>query len=89
MKIVQTGRFSRIVKRLSKSEKIELDNAVRLILNNTKAGKLKVGDLSDIRVIKYKFNNQIKLLAYIIRKEQIVLMAYGSHENFYRDLKNE
>lgn len=89
MKIVQTGRFSRTVKKLSSSEKIELDNAVRLILNNPKSGKLKVGDLSDIRVIKYKFNNQIKLLAYTIQKEQIVLMAYGSHENFYRDLKNE
>jgi len=40
-----------------------------------------------IRVYKFKMQNQLTLLAYLLSQEQITLLALGSHENFYQDLK--
>jgi len=39
---------------------------------------------------KFKMNKQLTLLAYQydIQTPSITLLALGSHENFYRDLKN-
>ncbi len=50
---------------------------------------MKKGDLAGTRVYKFKFNNQQMLLAYSVSldKTKLVLMGYGVHENFYRDLK--
>jgi hypothetical protein len=50
---------------------------------------MKKGDLSGTRVFKYRYLQQQMLLAYSISLDQtkIVLMSYGTHENFYRDLK--
>jgi hypothetical protein len=50
---------------------------------------MKKGDLSGTRVYKFKFYNQQMLLAYSVSldKTKLVLMGYGVHENFYRDLK--
>ena len=40
--------------------------------------------------LKYKWQNQQKLLAYTLDAEvdAMILLGYGTHENFYRDLKN-
>lgn len=49
----------------------------------------KKGDLSEVKVYKFKMVKQLILLAYKVNKNefQIILLAIGSHENFYRDLK--
>jgi hypothetical protein len=66
-----------------------LDDAIKALLVEPELGDLKTGDLNGVRVYKFKVNTQQMLLAYRYQKEVLVLMllAYGSHENFYRDLK--
>lgn len=87
MKIVQSGRFARSIKRLHPNEKTVLDDVVRALILAPDSGEMKIGDLVGIRVMKFKLGNQLKLLAYTHTEETLTLLAYGSHENFYRDLK--
>jgi len=56
---------------------------------NPKLGKEKKSDLEFFFVYKYQILDVQYLLAYLIdeKTKEIVLMAVGPHENFYRDLK--
>ena len=58
-------------------------------MNDPSLGEMKVGDLVGIRVYKFKMVKQLTLLAYTFEEDIITLtlLALGSHENFYRDLK--
>ncbi|MGB9152226.1 MAG: type II toxin-antitoxin system RelE/ParE family toxin [Alphaproteobacteria bacterium] len=89
MKIVQTPTFGRAVKKLHTTHKKELDNAIRAIMAAPLEGDAKVGDICGIRVSKFRMNKQVTLLAYSYREKPatLTLLALGSHENFYRDLK--
>ena len=89
MKILTTPRFDRTIKKLHGQEKKSLDDAVRALISNPQAGESKKGDLSGVYVYKYKLQQQLLLLAYSIdiKNKRIVLLGYGTHENFYRDLK--
>ena len=90
MKVLTTPRFDRVVKKLHAEEKRALDEAVRSVIAEPASGEMKKGDLSNVRVYKYRFNREQMLLAYAANLEQqvIILMGYGTHENFYRDLKH-
>ena len=88
MRLLVTPTFSRAVKKLRPGQKAELDEAVRAIAENPVLGEAKVGDLAGVRVFKFRLSNQLCLLAYSqVDEETIKLLALGSHENFYRDLK--
>jgi len=89
MKVVQGGVFARTVKKLHKKEKSALDRAIKKIMSDPTIGALKVGDLAGVRVYKFKIAVQPYLLGYQYDEGEAVLMllALGSHENFYRDLK--
>lgn len=89
MNIVQTASFKKTVKKLHKNQKKELDEAVNAIVENPRIGDDKAGDLSGISVYKFKMVKQLMLLAYQYEDETITLtlLALGTHENFYRDLK--
>jgi mRNA-degrading endonuclease RelE of RelBE toxin-antitoxin system len=89
MKIQQTAIFSRSVKKLHKNEKSGLDRAVRKLIKEPECGQLKKGDLTGVRVYKYKVKTQQYLLAYTVDSKQLemTLIALGTHENFYRDIK--
>jgi len=84
MKILQSNLFIKTVKKLHKSEKELLDEAIKTLI-----AQPELGDLNGVRVYKFKVNINQMLLAYRYQKETLVLMllAYGTHENFYRDLK--
>lgn len=80
--------FARKIKKLKKQEKKGLDDAVLDILNDPSIGEAKVGDLAGVFVHKFKINKrQLILLSYSYNEEEINLLTFGSHENFYRDLK--
>ncbi len=53
-------------------------------------GEQKKGDLSFLRVYKFKMAKQLTLLGYSYDEDSIVLelIALGPHENFYRDIKS-
>ena len=88
MRLLVTPTFSRAIKKLRPGQKAELDEAVRAIAENPVLGEAKVGDLAGVRVFKFRLSNQLCLLAYTqVDEETIKLLALGSHENFYRDLK--
>lgn len=89
MKVKTTPRFDRCIKKLHPQEKESLNNAVKAILSNPIAGEAKKGDLAGVLVYKYKYQQQLLLLAYSIDNpnQQLILLGYGTHENFYRDLK--
>jgi len=87
-KIYLSPAFSRKLKKLKKQEKRELDDAVLEILNDPHIGQEKVGDLAGVLVYKFKINKQLTLMSYTYTDYEIHLLTFGSHENFYRDLKN-
>jgi mRNA-degrading endonuclease YafQ of YafQ-DinJ toxin-antitoxin module len=89
MIVSTTPRFDRAIKKISSNEKKILDGAVKSIVSDPLKGEMKKGDLSGIQVIKFRYLRQQMLLAYSVSLDgkQLVLMGYGVHENFYRDLK--
>ena len=89
MNVLQTQIFCKQVKKLHKNQKMKLDQTIKNIVKDPSIGEMKKGNLSGIQVYKFKMINQLTLLAYEIYKDrlQLVLLALGSHENFYRDLK--
>jgi hypothetical protein len=89
MIVLTTPRFDRAIKRISPPEKKAIDQVIREIIGDPQKCEMKKGDLAGTRVYKFKFNNQQMLLAYSISLDttKMVLMGYGVHENFYRDLK--
>tara|TARA_R110002111_G_C6006607_1_gene374045 strand:+ start:11532 stop:11807 length:276 start_codon:yes stop_codon:yes gene_type:complete len=91
MIVKQSGIFSRRVKKLHLAEKQALDAAIKLVIKEPAIGELKIGDLAGVQVYKYKFKNQQNLIAYrfVEQQSELTLLALGSHENFYRDLKKQ
>lgn len=59
-------------------------------MKDPKLGILKKGDLNTVRVYKFKISTQLMLLAYSFEEHTLILtlLALGSHENFYRNPKN-
>ena len=89
MNILQTPTFRKYVKKMHKNQKKYLDQAINKIAQNPSIGEMKKGDLSGVLVYKFKIINKLILLAYQFDDDEdlLVLLALGSHENFYRDLK--
>ncbi len=84
--IIQSPLFVKQKKKLHKQQIKNLDIAVKAILSNPLVGDTKIGDLQGVQVYKFKSNQQV-LLAYEVIDLTLYLYAFGSHENFYRDLK--
>ena len=87
VEVRQMPAFKKAYKRLHKSEKAELDAAIREIIANPEIGEPKKGDLAGVYVHKFKFNKQERLLTYEWDAKLRLLLLLGSHENFYRNLK--
>ena len=87
--VLQTPTFKKAVKKLKPNQKKDLDNAIRALMDDPFIGQQKKGDLSFLRVHKFKMNKQLTLLGYSYEDEifTLELMTLGSHENFYRDAK--
>lgn len=68
----------------------EVNQAVATVASNPMIGVAKFGDLAALRVYKFTCIGQQLLLGYSLDKKirLIYLESLGSHENFYRDLKN-
>ena len=88
MRVVQTPSFKKTVKRLKTNQKADLDKAVQEVLGFPGIGQQKLGDLSWLRVFKFRMVGQLVLLSYEVSgPDELTLHDVGSHENFYRDLK--
>ncbi len=87
MEVFQTNEFKKTVKKLHANQKKTLDEIIKIIQKNPVVGEEKIGDLAGIRVYKHHILKQLVLIAYKLDKNKITLMAIGTHQNFYRDLK--
>jgi len=89
--VLQSPSFKKAVKKLHKNQKKELDKAVIALMENPLLGGQKKGYLLFLRVYKFKMINQLFLLGYSYAQDSVVLelLALGSHENFYRDIKKK
>ena len=87
--ILQTPTFKKAVKKLKTNQKKDLDDAVMELIESPLIGEQKKGDLAFLRVHKFKMNKQLILLGYSYDEGILTLelMALGSHENFYRDIR--
>ena len=87
--VLQTTSFKKTVNKLNKHQKSDLDNAVREVITDPEIGERKKGDLAFLRVHKFKMMKPLTLLGYSYEDGSITLelIALGSHENFYRDVK--
>ena len=85
--VFQSPLFERKKKRLTKSENTVLDDDARRICETPEIGEAKKGDLTGIFVQKFKVRDKLFLLAYEFDANEVLLLALGTHENFYRDLK--
>ena len=66
-----------------------MDAAVKAVMADPLIGERKTGDLAGVFVSKFRMVKQSTLLAYTYEAKikTLTLLALGSHENFYRDLK--
>lgn len=87
LKIITTPIFAKVVRKLHAKDKKTVDDAVREILAKPTIGEVKKGDLLGVSVYKFKINKQEILLSYSVGPEELLLIALGTHENFYRDMK--
>lgn len=85
--VLQSPLFERQKKHLLKKEIIRLDEEIRTIQDDAAIGEAKRGDLAGVYVHKFKIEKRLFLLAYEYTEREILLLAMGPHENFYRDLK--
>jgi mRNA-degrading endonuclease RelE of RelBE toxin-antitoxin system len=89
MKLLYSSNFSKNLKKLNKNLFDELQLNLKKIINEPNIGSLKKGGLSNLRVLKFKFNNLQYLICYeVIDDENIKVIYFGVHENFYQNLKN-
>lgn len=90
-KVLQTPAFKKAVKKLHPNQKMDLDKAVKELIDDPLLGDQKKGDLSFLRVYKFKMNKRLTLLGYSYQDGTVTLelMALGSHENFYRDMRRD
>jgi len=92
--VVASPSFARIAKKMHARDKAVLDQAVKAVAANPSVGEEKRGDLAGVFVYKFKLNHQETLLAYALspsktQPETVALLAVGSHENFYTQLKRQ
>jgi len=90
MLILQSSRFRKVYKKLNTNQKTDVDKAIIEVSKNPNIGEQKTGDLSWLRVYKFRMLGQLTLLGYSVdNKGKIILtlVDVGPHENFYRDLK--
>jgi len=89
LQVLQTPTFKKAVKKLKPNQKVDLDTAIKKLMIDPNLGEQKKGNLSFLRVYKFKMNKQLTLLGYSFNDGALVLelMNLGSHENFYRDIQ--
>ncbi len=84
-RVLQTPSFKKAVKKLHANQKSDLDNAIKVIMEDPFIGEQKKGGLLFLRVHKFKMVKQLALLGYNYQDSimTLELMVLGTHENQY------
>jgi len=91
VKIFETRRFERSLNKLSDSQLKVVEDEIDKVISDPEIGELEKGDLSHLRVHKFKLEKQQVLLGYswFEEKLELYLLQVGSHENFYQKQKTQ
>ncbi len=89
--IYESRRFEKAMGKLPDSLLKIVEDEIEKIIKNPEIGEQKKGDLSYLRVHKFKLNNQLALVGYswLEQRLEIYLLQFGSHENFYQKMKEQ
>jgi hypothetical protein len=87
LRVVASPKFLKAKRKAVQPLQLKLDEAVRTIAADPTIGTRKKGDLADVLVYTLKDGPRQYLVAYMVEDEQLLLLAWGVHESFYRDLK--
>jgi mRNA-degrading endonuclease RelE of RelBE toxin-antitoxin system len=88
MRVIQSPSFAKRIKKFKKSQKGQLDQQIRKIIDNPAIGEEKKGDLKGIFVQIFNIDILEYLPAYRFGKDLLELIIIGPQENYYRDLKS-
>ena len=93
-KVSATPTFERTIKKLFERDRKSIHAAIHKIMAEPGIGEAKKGDLAGVFVHKFKVNKQDILLSYKLSgptesPDELILLALGTHENFYRNLKRK
>ena len=83
-------KYNRIKKKFPLLFRKKLNDIEDSIANNPLIGEEKKIDIKGVRVHKFRLLDQQILIAYQVNedKKEVIFVAVGGHEIFYRDLKN-
>ncbi|GLR64689.1 type II toxin-antitoxin system RelE/ParE family toxin [Marinospirillum insulare] len=89
--VYASRRFEKVLSKLPEALLKLVEDEIEEIIKNPKVGEQKKGDLAYLRVHKFKLNQQLALLGYswVEDKLEIYLLQFGSHENFYKEVKSQ
>lgn len=89
MDVYQSRRFEKALNKLSKDDLVLVEDQIDFIVEHPSCGILKKGDLSYLRVHKFKLSGDEILLGYswLEDRVELYLLDLGTHENFYRDMQ--
>ncbi|RKJ83719.1 type II toxin-antitoxin system RelE/ParE family toxin [Aeromonas veronii] len=87
--VFESGLFTKQLKKLHADDLKLVEDEIERVIADPEIGEQKKGDLSYLRVHKFKINSQLVLLGYAWRDAelQLYLLSVGPHENFYDTLK--
>ena len=89
--VYQSARFEKAMKKLPESDVKIIEDEIDQIIDNPLIGEQKKGDLTHLRVHKFRLNELTVLLGYswVANKVELYLLHIGSHENFYHAQKQQ
>ncbi|MBG2803825.1 type II toxin-antitoxin system RelE/ParE family toxin [Proteus sp. WDL240414] len=89
--VYQSARFEKAMKKLPESDVKIIEDEIDQIIDNPLIGEQKKGDLTHLRVHKFRLNELTVLLGYswVANKVELYLLHIGSHENFYNAQKKQ
>ncbi|WP_027849680.1 type II toxin-antitoxin system RelE/ParE family toxin [Marinospirillum minutulum] len=89
--VYESRWFEKAISKLSEALLKTVEDEIDEIIKNPKIGEQKKGDLAYLRVHKFKLSNQLARLGYswVETKLEIYLLQLGSHENFYKKIKDQ
>jgi mRNA-degrading endonuclease RelE of RelBE toxin-antitoxin system len=88
IQVLYSPSFKRDLRKLHSEQKQNLLLAIKDISDSKVEGIPKRFDLAGVFIYKYKAGQNEVLIAYeFVGQNTVRFLKFGSHENFYRDLK--
>ena len=89
VEVFSSRTFEKALDKMDENTVALVENEIDKIIDDPAIGRKKKGDLSYLRVHKFKVNEQELLLGYSWQENKlhIHLLNIGPHENFYSDMK--